>query len=493
MSTLERDGKVRLTILQRSPLDEQEETTSTDVSRVAPQHWIPSRFNVRATDEDGRLILWNTLSQAISVFRSDQVAYVLPLLESAGFESPREGLAGYLIERGFLVQRGTDEYRKFLFAFGQQHYRTDKLELFVLSSEDCNFRCTYCYEDFARGTMRPEVRRGIKRLVEQRIRHLRALDVRWFGGEPLYGWAAVEELAPFFSDIAREHEIPYLNHMTTNGYLLTTDVVDRLFAWRINNFQITLDGVHEDHDCSRPTRDGQGSFSTIFHNLTAMARRSDDFSVGLRVNFDRRNHPRIEQFLDLLEKEFRGDARFRLGFNAVGRWGGPNDAQLDVCGEDEGRRVTAELKALARQRGLDVSTLRDVNYLGGQVCYAARPFNLIIGASGKVMKCTVVLDKDENNVVGHLEEDGRLVLDDDRMAQWTEPSFARDEQCQRCFVLPSCQGISCPLPRISQGERPCVPTRTHAKDELRELLRHPGRAATTRDVAQPKPRSAAEG
>src|SRR3712207_7092344 len=32
----------------------------------------------------------------------------------------------------------------------------------LLASEDCNFRCTYCYEDFARGTMQPEVREGIK-------------------------------------------------------------------------------------------------------------------------------------------------------------------------------------------------------------------------------------------------------------------------------------------------------------------------------------------
>lgn len=230
MSTTETDGKVRLAILQQSPLDQESKGAGEKPSPVGAQHWVPSRFNVRATVDDGRLIMWNTLSRAISAFKADQVPDVLPLLKAAGVESTKDGLAGYLIERGFLVRRGTDEYRKFLLAFGQNHYRTDRLELFVLSSEDCNFRCTYCYEDFARGTMLPGVRQGIKRLVEQRISRLSVLDVRWFGGEPLYGWAAVEELAPFFSEIAEQHKVTYRNHMTTNGYLLTPEVVDKLFA-----------------------------------------------------------------------------------------------------------------------------------------------------------------------------------------------------------------------------------------------------------------------
>ncbi|MDI1483412.1 radical SAM protein [Polyangium sp. y55x31] len=475
---------VRLNVLQQSPHDlaEAEPEEMSNASRS--ESWVPSRFNVHATTEDGRLILWNTLSTAISVFKPEQVPHVLTLLKAPGFESRREGLAGYLVERGFLVRKGMDEYRKFLLAFGQQHYRTDRLELFVLSSEDCNFRCTYCYEDFARGTMRPGVRNGIKRLVEKRIEELLTLDIRWFGGEPLYGWEAVEDLGPFLSDIAEKHGVAYRSHMTTNAYLLTPEVAEKLLAWRVNAFQITLDGVAATHDCSRPTRDGQGSFATIFQNLEALSQRRDEFSVTLRVNFDKNNHPHLEELFELVEKTFHGDPRFTLDFHAVGRWGGPNDPELEVCGDDERDTVQRALKAMAHRHGLKFSTLKDVNFLGGQVCYAARPFNLIIGASGKVMKCTVVLDKDENNVVGRLHEDGRLELDDDRMALWTEPAFQRDSQCQKCAVLPSCQGISCPLPRITDDARPCVPTRTHSKSELFELLEYPTRKARVRGVAE---------
>jgi uncharacterized protein len=478
------EKKFRLNILQQSPLDQCGGSLDKTPAPAPPLHWVPSRFNVRATDENGRLILWNSLSSAMSVFRQDQAPEVAALLKAPGFESAKEGIAGYLAERGFLVKRGTDEYRKFLLAFGQQHYRTDRLELILLASEDCNFRCTYCYEDFARGTMLPEVRQGIKRLVERRIEKLRVLDIRWFGGEPLYGMAAIEDLAPFFSEITKKHEVISLGHMTTNGYLLTPNVASKLFSWGVNSFQITLDGVPETHNHSRPTRDGQGTFATIFENLKAMAKRPDPFFVGVRVNFDQSNRPHLERMLDLLKKEFGGDSRFGVNFHAVGKWGGENDGNLEVCGADERAQVMTEMKALAHQRGLGVTTLRDMNYMGSQVCYAARPFNLLIGASGKVMKCTVVLDKDDNNVVGHLREDGQLEVDDDKMALWTEPAFQRDDQCQKCAVLPSCQGISCPLPRIQKDERPCIPTRTSSKTELREAVRLPRRAARTRDVTQ---------
>src|SRR5690606_25148422 len=134
---------------------------------VVAHHWVPSRYNVRAQTKDGRLILWNTLRGAMSVFNQEQSPEIGSLLSQKGFEGVPEGLAQYLADRGFLVKKGSNEYRQFQYHFGRQHYRSDALELFLLSSEDCNLRCKYCYEKLARGTMRPEVRQGGKKMVEK--------------------------------------------------------------------------------------------------------------------------------------------------------------------------------------------------------------------------------------------------------------------------------------------------------------------------------------
>jgi uncharacterized protein len=464
----------RFTILQQSPHDFLSPEPE-DPQGQGTEKWVPSRYNVRATAEDGRLVLWNTLSGKISVFKPDDRERVLNLLQKKGFESPRENVVKYLADRGYLIHAGVNEFRHFQQLFGQQHYQADALELILLASEECNFRCTYCYEDFARGTMIPPVREGIKNLVRKRIKKLNRLQISWFGGEPLYGWEAVEDLAPFFDEIAKEHEVPFGSNMTTNGYLLSPETADKLLSWRLRDFQITLDGLPEHHNHARIGRDGSPTFERIFDNLKSLASRDEDFRVLLRVNFNHANSGGLSRFVDMLSMEFGGDSRFRLMLKAVGRWGGPNDAQLDVCGGNEAATITRDVLAQARRQGLHFGSLRDAASMGSQVCYAARPYNLIIGATGKVMKCTILLDKDDRNVVGSITSEGKLNLDHAHMSLWTEPAFEQDDQCRKCVVLPNCQGISCPLVRIDENIQPCISTRSNLKSELIAALDAPGR------------------
>jgi len=458
------------TILQQSPHDlEPCPSAPPAAAEPARARWVPSRYTIRATTEDERLILWNTFTGAMSVFPSAQAARVKAALRKTGIESRKEGLVGYLAEHGFLVTEGTNEYRRLQYEIGREQHRADTLQLILLSSEDCNFRCTYCYESFARGTMKPWVRTAIKRLVGKRLPALKRLSVSWFGGEPLYGFEAIKDLGPFFTETAESASLRYSSDMTTNAYLLTPEVADQLLAWKINEYQITIDGPAEFHDCSRPTRDGQGTFSTIFANLKALHERPEPFRATLRVNFDRNNYPHLDSFFDLVARELGDDQRFKLRFRPVGRWGGPNDASLDVCGLEEGPEIQQELTREARRRGLNVEGgLKEINRFGSQVCYAARPYNFIVGAEGQLMKCTVLLDAKDYNVVGKISEEGDLELDTDKMALWTEPAYESDAKCKKCVVLPLCQGTHCPLIRIEEHQSPCTSVRLDAKRALVE-------------------------
>ena len=465
----------KFNILQQSPHDV-EPPPVAGLEEEARKTWVPSRYNIRATTEDGRLVLWNTFRGSMSVFGAHQVDKIVAMLSQKGFEAKSQGIVKYLVDRGFLIKSNENEYRQVEVAINQQQFRTDRLEFILLASEDCNFRCKYCYEQFARGTMRPEVRTGIKNLVQNRLKRLSFLSVSWFGGEPLYGFPAIEDLAPFFLQTAEENDLGYSFGMTTNGYLMTPDIADKLLAWKIRNFQITLDGVAEDHNRSRPARDGRGTFSQIYDNLVSLSERSDEFRVSIRINFDRDNHPRLTELVEQLEEHFSEDPRFSLNFFAVGRWGGSGDAALNVCGTDEAEQVRSQLKAEARRRGLNIGTIKGINRLGGDVCYAARPYNLIVGATGKIMKCTIALDTEDYNVVGALQEDGSLQLDPDKMALWTEPAFENDTKCQKCVVLPVCQGTHCPLVRIVDHKSPCSSVRSDPKRLLLEAFEQRGEA-----------------
>ena len=445
-------------IKKESPLDSRD-VAPPDLVQIKPAapkpQWAPSRYNLRATRDDGSYIVWNSHTGAISMFNPQQRPPVQSLL-SSGYTGEAKGIVKYLSERGFLIPKGTNEYRQIQLGFGQMHYRQDILELILLATEDCNFRCTYCYEDFARGTMQPAVREAVKRLVEKKAPHLRYLTIGWFGGEPLYGFKAIEDLAPFFVEIADKHSLKYFSHITTNGYLLTPDVAEKLLAWKVINYQITLDGPREHHDKKRPARDGSSTFDTIISNLRSLKQREETFRVRIRVNYDRENYPYLEELLSLLEKDFGGDRRFMVAFHGVGRWGGANDGNLAVYDAKDVYAAKERLRQSALSKGFETSgTLRDMHSAGKNVCYAARPYNFTIGADGKVMKCTVLLDKKDHNIVGKLRPDGEMILNRDNYALWVEPSFANDPVCHKCPLVPTCQGIACPMIRIQNNARPC--------------------------------------
>ena len=478
-----------------SPLDRLPAPGLAQLSYRRAPRWVPSRFNARTVAEDGRLMLWNSLTGSVFEFRPEHAGVALALLDVDGVSEPLDNFAKNLAARGFLVPEGVSEMERFRMVFGQQHWRSDTLELILLASEDCNFRCVYCYEQFRNGTMLPEVRQGVRNLLERRLQGLRALKVAWFGGEPLYGWEAIEELAPVFHDAARTHRLQFNHEMTTNAYLLTEERATRLLSWGCSTFQITVDGMAEDHDCKRVGRDGSPTWHVIMDNLRSMKARRERFNVNVRVNFDRDNFARLGPFLELLSEEFGGDSRYRLRLRAVGRWGGPNDAAIDVCGVEEQRQVRDELRVKALDLGLQPEGgISDIAKAGAQVCYAARPFNFIVGATGKLMKCTVVLDELPENVVGRLTPEGALEFDDNHFAKWVTPHFEDDEMCRSCHVLPGCQGAACPLTRIRDGHRTCCDVKQNLKREMRFSMEvaDRARAAAQRQAALQREMAARE-
>ncbi|MDQ0412874.1 hypothetical protein [Mesobacillus stamsii] len=85
-----------------------------------------------------------------------------------------------------MVEENTDELRRATYLHETGIHRTDKLFLTIMPTEQCNFRCVYCYESFLRGSMLPDIRKGLISFVEKKSKTINDYFVDWFGGEPLY-------------------------------------------------------------------------------------------------------------------------------------------------------------------------------------------------------------------------------------------------------------------------------------------------------------------
>lgn len=430
------------------------------------KRWVPSRFNAISQVEDGSLILYNSYTGAIASFSAEEKPEILPMLKREGYAGELPEHLQQLAEAGFLVSADIDEDRRARFLHHTLH-RTDTMHLVIMPTEACNFRCTYCYQNFPRGNMTQDVRNGLKKLIEQKAGSLQSLNISWFGGEPLLALDVIAELSESFLKTAESHDIQYSAEMSTNGYLLTKETFLTLLNYNIRHFMITLDGFHEVHDSRRVLNDGGKSFDTIIENLKAIKELDEEFEIYIRINFDEANLDGVPDFLHYLGSLFGGDSRFQTFCRPVGRWGGANDPILPICDSRTAETKIWEFTEIGIKEGLNMSSAIESALMPtGSICYAAKPHSFAIGANGQLYKCTCSL-YEEFNHVGRLLEDGTMDIDYDKLALWVTSGEETDGNCQACFFRPACQGNHCPLYRMKTGNRPC----SYEKRKIKQVLR----------------------
>lgn len=303
-----------------------------------------------------------------------------------------------------------------------------RLELILLVTERCNFRCTYCYEQFGHGRMEPAVVKGVKRLLSTRAGELDFLRLAWFGGEPLLARGVIRDLMGHARSLCRSHTRLHLySDMATNGWLLTRRVFDEMVDLGVTTFQVTFDGPREWHDRRRLRIDGRGSFDRIWANLQSVHLSTRHALIQVRVHVDGENQADIPRFLESFEAEFGKDSRFILFIRPVSRLGGCGDEQFDFLDADSDAGATADLRRQADRCGLDQIGDEQLS----PICYAARANTLVIRADGRVNKCTVALERPENQV-GRIDVRGKLALDQELMRTWIRGVISGDDDALSC-------------------------------------------------------------
>ena len=315
-------------------------------------------------------------------------------------------------------------------------------QLIIFPTEKCNFRCTYCYEDFSVGRMKQETIQGIKSLLDKRCKDLRYLNISWFGGEPLIAKDIILEISQYVKSLVFKYpKLRYEGDMTTNGYLLDFKTVSGLVNVGVRNYQISLDGPREIHDKSRIRADGSSTFDRIWSNLLAIRDSSLPLSIMLRIHFTVDTVNLLDPLIEDIRREFLPDSRFSFFFKAIERLGGSNDASIELFSHIEEEEALKSLNA--KLFGKNLASPQNISVEDDYVCYASRPNSLIIRSNGDVGKCTVAL-YDERNKIATLQPDGTLELIPGRFAPWVRGIKTLDPDTLACPLvnLPSSEEIN---------------------------------------------------
>ncbi|MGZ4032979.1 MAG: radical SAM protein, partial [Tumebacillaceae bacterium] len=375
---------------------------------------LGGRFNFRSRNSNDELVVYNSYTGAVGIVPQDQEAEVIEALKPTSLTQNLNGILQDLREGGLLVPSDEDEFEKAAQLHRETFQATDRLWLIIMPTEECNFRCVYCYEEFKVKEMKPDIREGIKKFVLKQAANLKYLHVSWFGGEPTEAPEVIVELSKFFLDLCEEYGIAYDSAITTNGYNLKPELARMLIEdCKITFYNITVDGMKEEHDQRRILKGGGETFETIIDNMIKLKATEMEFKVQLRTNFDKHSRDEVPKFMDYVVETFERDHRFAVFYQTIGKWGGPNDGILDVCDGTQGTKDMYNLHKQAKHKGLPQAIIAESLGPTNSVCYAALPHSLVFGANGVIYKCTLALDK-EYNKVGQIDAGGNLNLDQDR-------------------------------------------------------------------------------
>lgn len=304
----------------------------------------------------------------------------------------------------------------------------------ILPTTSCNARCVYCYEEGIEFiTMSAETVQQTIAFIKKVRNPDKPLFFSWFGGEPLIGEKIIDKISAGM----READIPFKARMTSNGSLITDDIVKKMVNdWNVSHIQITLDGVEEEYN--RRKNYYFNYESAYWHVLSRIKKINDaGISLSIRVNVDMDNIDGVLTMLDDVKNFIQNPKIVRFDLAPL------FDLQASPDGIDIWQR-TFEIADEMLTRGFRISAHHHINHTKVNFCMADSPNTaLVIAPDGKLYNCENIRSFEPLGDIWNGVTNTQLV----RELAAVEPA---QEKCKNCFSLPECITFSrCAHLRVS--------------------------------------------
>jgi uncharacterized protein len=405
----------------------------------------PSKFNLFFVHE-GYHIGFNSFSSEYIMLEDMLYQMYDSSVKVGSFDELREvhpDFYAHLVEKKFLVESSLDEVALVKEVSFQIDNDESQFELHINPTMNCNFKCWYCYETHIKDSKMDEstilsTKNFISKVFNEKAL-LNKFHLGWFGGEPLlYFNKVIVPILISTYEAAQEKNISFSSSITTNGLLVTEDVIEISKKFGLDFYQITLDGYKEKHDKVRFISEGKGSYERIVANIFSLAKHG--IHVNVRVNIDKDTLIHIKEIATDFASMNIEDRKF-ISFDLHKVWQITEDIDQEIF----------ENRQYFRKCGFNVSS--GTHNTVANSCYGDHKNHATINYNGEVFKCTA-RDFTTSNSEGKLEDDGTIVWNE-KLATRLSSKF-KNKPCLECRILPMCGG-GCSQQAIEhQGVDYCV-------------------------------------
>ncbi|WP_368209121.1 radical SAM protein [Blautia wexlerae] len=397
----------------------------------------PSFYNILIKKEDGIAIFNTRTGKMARCFHGDAKIVEEHLSQKYIEWSHDNQYIVPMYKNGLLVDYNLDEISEMIDKEKDSKFE-NCLRLILLPTEQCNFRCVYCYERFRREKMTAKTQAAIVKYIEDNIHKYNGLILNWFGGEPTEAMDVIENLSVKLIDVCKKNKKAYNAGITTNGYNLTYEIFKKLKKLHVTEYQVTIDGLASIHNAQRVMADGAPTFDVIINNLLAIKNncKSSAITFVLRTNFSKNMLNNVYEFCKFLDKYFSNDKRFKYFWQMVGDYGYVKTEEVrNIFGQSKDYKWLIENYT---ERFVNDYTQALYGPDGG-VCYALKRNQLLIDAAGEIRKCTCDLESEMN----HFGTIG-VNFDGAKHEDWLNSrAISRDSQCYFCKKRPLCHNRPC--------------------------------------------------
>lgn len=334
-----------------------------------------------------------------------------------------------LSEVGIIVDDGYDELgvlRSEREAFTKSSiYKTS-----IIPTFDCNYNCWYCTQNHRKVSIDEKIINRIIKHVKKYLidNHMTEYILSWFGGEPLMEPEIIASVSKELKGFCDNNNIKFHGAITTNGALLSREIIEMLKDNSIRYFQIAIDGDKQSHDKNKYDNIHPSSFELILNNMVALAHNHHEAEITLRLNFTPLNLDN-EILVDEINAVIPKEIRRRINIDLHRIW------QID-----ERKYEIQKLNVLQKKFVESGYTLATDHVFS--MCYVDKIHYNTIYYNGGVEKCD---EKTMDNLRGFIDDEGDI--------KWKEkPKFidldilGDKSPCASCNYYPLCYG-GCPVKR----------------------------------------------
>ena len=378
-----------------------------------------------------KILFFNAMSGALFLVDKNQYEIFNKLKNNFNSLKKHEDFFCALVENRFIIDFSMNELDIIKYRNHRDVFIDNNYILKINPTMECNFNCWYCYEKHIKGKMSQDIMQNIIKHVQNLVEtnKISGLNLGWFGGEPLlYFDEIVYPLSIKLKEIIEIKQLPFVNSITTNAYLINEKMISKLEKIDLNYYQITLDGCESKHNKSRQTKEGLPTYKRIINNINLICEKLKNVSITLRINYTDDTLNELQEIIKDIDKKYNN--KIAIDFQRI--W------QTHDKTKDSNPKLKSLLKTF-NNSGLHTNCTSFKLYRGC-VCYADKYHSAIINYDGNVFKCTA-RDFNEDNKVGFLKKNGKIEWIPELIIKRFSKATFENEMCLKCKLLPICTGF----------------------------------------------------